>query len=153
MVTRNQILAVLELLSEYYNRTLSNPQVNIYLRQLAHLDSDSLQEAAYDWINQSPFFPRVSELLQAAARHPPALPNYLELEEAELTRRFFVDGDLDREAWEHLATLFERSGDLTYANRTRRKLIRLQTEFDEDRHLKEQFKRKYLEWETSGQDE
>ena len=150
MATPEEIINVLEMLSEYYDRTLTRPQLRIYVSQLADIQFMVLKRAAYDWIKGSPFFPRVSELRSSASRYPPHEPDYLLQQEEELTRIFFVEGTLDPAAWEDLARHYDRNDRLERAVMIRRSFLHLQTDYDENRHLTQQAKHRYRKWESLG---
>jgi hypothetical protein len=67
----------------------------------------SLKHAARDRINTSPFFPKVSELREAAARFPPPEPDPLWDEIQSLKREFLIGGNLDLDAWSELEQRFD----------------------------------------------
>ena len=68
MATKSKVLSVLEMLSGYYSKEPTDAQINIYLRTLTDIPDPILEQAAYDWIAQSQFFPRVNELRSSAQR-------------------------------------------------------------------------------------
>jgi hypothetical protein len=143
MSTPSEIVAILELLSEYYNRTLTKPQVRIYVRQLKDLDPHQLEKAAYAWIDRSPFFPRISELRDTAAVIKSPQQDLMYLEAQSLKREFFISHTLDTGKWKNLIQRLTRSGRLEYANHLRCTLSRLQTEYDQYGNLKPEFKEKF----------
>lgn len=148
MASRQEILQLLEALSEYYDRTLSNQNVPIYLDLLAAVPTYSLQQAVWNWIRTSPFFPRVSDLHKLAEKYPVPRPDPLELEMQSLKRRFFTEGSLDLDEWrylEHKLTTLDR---LEEAHHLRTTLHHLQTDYDEDGNMTERARQKYREWET-----
>ena len=71
MANANQILAALRQLSAYYGKEPSEAQVRVYLDMLMEMDAQVLQHAVRAWIRKSPFFHRVSELLQMEASYKP----------------------------------------------------------------------------------
>jgi hypothetical protein len=132
MATTIEIINVLKLLSGYYGRELSASNLQVYLQALADLEPRSLAQAARQWIGQSPFFPRVSELRQLAARISGSgntqapLPDYLAAEALELEESFADSGVLDPRAWNDLARRFEQADRPHRAAAIRRRLAAYQ---------------------------
>lgn len=126
MADETQILSALRRLSAYYGKEPSKEQARLYLEMLADLQPAALDFAVRSWIRRSPFFPRISELLEAAARYspPPADPLWVLLQaQYRLERRFFREGVVDAAQWEDLAQRFEQYG-RTYSARACRERLR-----------------------------
>ena len=150
MATTAEIIEILELLSDYYDRTLINPQVRVYVRHLSDLHIFSLKHAARDRINTSPFFPKVSELRETAARFPPPEPDPLWDELQSLKRKFLTGGGLDLDAWSDLEQRFESARRIDEAHHLRRTLYHLQHDYDEHgNYLKAVKKRRLVNSEGS----
>lgn len=148
MATREEVIELLEALSEYYGRTLSDQNVPIYLYQLVTIPTYSLQRAVFGWIRTSPYFPKISDIVKLAEQYPVPRPDPLELELQSLKRCFFAEGVLDLDEWqtlEHKYTTLDREEE---AHHLRTTLRHLQTDFEEDGHLTEAARQKYREWET-----
>ena len=161
-IPREQVLAVLEMLCEYYRYTLTSTQLSIYVNHLADLDPYKLRQAAESLIDRSPYFPRVSDLRSAASKQLPPDPEILFREADELRNAFFRDGSLDPDTWEDLARRLELAGYIEYAEMIRIKCHRLQTEFDEYGRLKPEFEMQYSkaleiflnsDWESEEKDD
>jgi hypothetical protein len=118
----DQVLAVLSLLAEYYNHEPSEAQANIYLDALSDLDPSVLDDSARLWIHRSPFFPKVSELLEIARSVPAPTPDYLANQAQMLEDDFYYDRTLDPQAWLDLAEEFEKADRPHRALHTRQKL-------------------------------
>jgi hypothetical protein len=118
----DQVLAVLSLLTEYYNHEPSEAQANIYLDALSDLDPSVLDDSARLWIHRSPFFPKVSELLEIARSVPAPTPDYLANQAQMLEDDFYYDRTLDPQAWLDLAEEFEKADRPHRALHTRQKL-------------------------------
>jgi hypothetical protein len=108
MDQRLEILNVMSMLSEYYGHEPSKGQVGIYLRALADVHPAALRDAAYAWIQQSPFYPRVNELRRLAAYYAPE-SNYRLQELYALQDVFFQQGRLELDEWETLEEHFKRA--------------------------------------------
>jgi hypothetical protein len=126
MANANQILAALRQLSAYYGKEPSEAQVRVYLDMLNEMDPQVLQHAVRAWIRRSPFFPRVSELLEMERNYKPPALDLLAAQAQALKDDFYCEGRLEPEAWEILATRFEESGRPARAEHTRQNLHRLQ---------------------------
>lgn len=127
MAAKSEILEVLRLLGEYYNRKPSTAQEQVYLRLLGDLEAPALRQAAYLWMAKSPFFPKVNEL-RAEAEAAAAQPEYdpLGAQAEALEAAFYHQGRLDADAWLALAEQLERVGRVHRAERVRQRLARLQ---------------------------
>ena len=128
--TPDQVLSVLKLLAEYYNHEPTETQASIYLDALSDLDPVPLQESARRWIRRSPFFPKVSDLLQIARQIPSPAPDALAYRVQALEDAFYAEGRLDPAEWERLAVQFEQLDRPHRAASTRGKLRSLQTILD-----------------------
>jgi hypothetical protein len=148
MATSAEIIEILELLSEYYDRTLTNPQVRVYVRHLSDLHIFSLKHAARNTINSSPFFPKVSELRETAARFPPPEPDPLWDELQSLKLKFLTGGGLDLDAWSDLEQRLEAAHLIGYAHYLCRALIHLQNDYDSEGNLTDEARQRLLEWEN-----
>ncbi len=120
MASQLEVLSALRALSNYYGKEPGPQKVNFYLSCLADIDVDALRYAVLAWIKRSPFFPRVSELRQAASEYQPRI-DYLAEEYQRLFDAFFLAGELDPAAWEDLAQSFERADRPARADHTRKK--------------------------------
>ena len=119
MANDTQILSALRRLSAYYGKEPSKEQARLYLEMLAELEPAALEFAVRSWIRRSPFFPRISELLEAAAQYtpPPADPAWMLFQvQYRLERKVFREGVLDAALWENLVQRFEQYG-RTYSAR------------------------------------
>ena len=152
MATSVEVVEILELLSEYYDRTLTNPQVRVYVRHLSDLHIYSLKHAARERINTSPFFPKVSELRETAARFPPPEPDPFWDELQSLKRKFLTGGGLDLEAWSELEQRIEAAQLSGYVHYLRRTLIHLQNDYDSEGNLTDEAKNKILQWENNNKE-
>jgi hypothetical protein len=121
------VISVLEMLCEYYNAEPSEAQLRVYMDLLCNLEPWALKEAAYAWICRSPFFPKVSELLQAAREIPPPQPNFLFIELLELENDFYHRRVLNPEAFLDLAKRCERAGRVHTAQHARDRLALFQS--------------------------
>ena len=148
MAASEEVIEILELLSEYYDRTLTNPQVRVYVRHLSDLNIYSLKHAARERINTSPFFPKVSELRETAARFPPPEPDPFWDELQSLKRKFLTGGGLDLDSWSDLEQRLEAVQLLGYAHYLRDTLRHLQNDYDENGVYLDEAKERYLEWEN-----
>jgi len=153
MATSAEVIEILEHLSEYYDRTLTNPQVRVYVRHLSGLHIYSLKHAARERINTSPFFPKVSELRETAARFPPPEPDPLWDELQSLKQKFFTGGGLDLAAWSDLEQRLSAAHLIGYAHYLRDTLRHLQTDYDENGNYLDEAKDRYLEWENLNKGE
>ena len=124
--TPDQVISVLKLLAEYYNHEPTETQASIYLDALSDLDPVPLQESARRWIRRSPFFPKVSDLLQIARQIPSPAPDALAYRVQALEDAFYADRTLDPQAWLALADEFERADRPHRALHTRQKLAAFQ---------------------------
>ena len=124
--TPDQVLSVLKLLAEYYNHEPTETQASIYLDALSDLDPVPLQESARRWIRRSPFFPKVSDLLQIARQIPSPAPDTLAYRVQALEDAFYADRTLDPQAWLALADEFEHADRPHRALHTRQKLAAFQ---------------------------
>lgn len=131
MADQTQILAALRKLSAYYGKEPTKDQAHIYLELLADLEPAALDFAVQEWLQSSPFFPRLNELLQTARRYQPpaaspaqALGHCLRL----LERKFWRERVLDQQEWENLAARMEIEGCTHQANRCRSRLRQLQNQ-------------------------
>lgn len=119
--TPDQVLSVLSMLAEYYGKEPSEAQASLYLDALSDLDHPILQESARQWIRRSPFFPKISDLLEIARDIPAVVPDYLANRAQMLEDDFYYDRTLDPQAWQELAEAFERADRPHRAQHTRKK--------------------------------
>ena len=125
MADQAQIFAALRKLSRYYGKEPTHDQALIYLELLADLEPAALEYAVQEWIKNSPFFPRLNELLQTARRYmpSPASPvQALRFSQQLLERKFWQERVLDPQEWEALAARFEIAGCVHQATRCRSRL-------------------------------
>lgn len=149
MATSSEILDILEILSEYYDRTLTNPQVRVYVRHLSDLHIFSLKHAARERINTSPFFPKVSKLRETAARFPAPEPDPLWDELQSLKRNFLTGGSLDLDTGSYLEQRLEAVQLYGYVHYPRRTLDHLQNDCQPNGYLNHKAEHKCCEWENS----
>lgn len=111
------ILSALRKLAACYGKQPTRAQTDVYLEMLADVEPAALDYAVNSWIRQSPFFPRINELLRIASQyHKPASSpsHYLYQKQFLLEQIFTSEGKLDSQAWEELAQRFELFG-MTYS--------------------------------------
>ncbi len=135
MAEPEQILNVLERLALAFSaRSLDQGTIHQYIEHLQDIPGWLLDQAASYLILHERFFPRISELRQAAARlgntHDFAsLPADLTVDtlaaQAQLLQdRFYLDDSLEPAEWLRLAEAFEAAGRPHRAERTRQRLER-----------------------------
>jgi hypothetical protein len=107
--THKQVIAVLSKLAAYYSKEPTEEQAIIYLDALSRLEPSVLNESARLWINRSPFFPKVSELLQIAGEIPVLPRDDLVNMVMVLEHAFYHDRTLDEQAWLDLANAFYKA--------------------------------------------
>jgi hypothetical protein len=125
MATPSQILFALRNLTAYYGKEPTKEQARFYLEMLAELEPAALEHAVQAWIRRSPFFPRISELLQTAANYrPPPIDPVRALYQMQyrLEQKFILEGVLDLNFWENLAQRFE-ANDRSYSASACRKRL------------------------------
>jgi hypothetical protein len=125
MSDKEHILSTLRKLANYYGKGPTKDQAEMYLEVLAGLEPEVLNYAVRAWIRKSPFFPRISELLQMAARYTPPAANPIRiilLEQYQLEREFYQQGKLDTGKWEALAKRFETHDRIYTAEACRQRL-------------------------------
>jgi len=130
MADDEHILFALRKLAIYYGKEPTKEQARIYLEMLAELEQDALDFAVQTWIRHSPFFPRISELLQTASRYmPEPAPQAYHLRKLQhaLERKFIFEGELEAQAWEDLAHRFEINGLSFAASACRKRFQRYKT--------------------------
>jgi hypothetical protein len=107
LVERQEAFQLLKELSRYYGREPEEAVFELYVQALQDIPAETLSQAAQAHIRESPYFPRISELLRQAACIPDPLTQPLaegehlwlamealnaclrgELPPAELERRF-----------------------------------------------------------------
>jgi len=138
MSDQREIAATLKtLIDAYPDHRIEKRTLQVYLERLADIPAYLLAAAAQAHIESSTWFPKISELRQAAARlantHdfsslPPYPVDHLLAEAYALEDAFFYEGRLDPAEWERLADKFERVNRPYRADHTREKLRRLQTD-------------------------
>ena len=109
MATEKQVIHSLKRLAAYYGREPTDEQAEIYVDLLGDLDAWRLRGAVRGWMQKSPFFPKVSELLELAAAIPEPQPDYLAAEASHLADKFYFTGELDQEEWDALIERFEHA--------------------------------------------
>jgi hypothetical protein len=143
MTSPAEIAALLKPLADAYpGQPLEKRTLQAYLEHLADLPAWLLEKAVRRHIQTSPWFPKIAELRQHAARLAgtsqfetldPSPPDPHLAEAWALIRTaqwledaFFHQGRLDPDEWERLAAQFERVERPYRAGYTREKLRRLQ---------------------------
>ncbi len=115
----------------YPDKQLSRQSLQVYLENLADIPSQILDAAVRAHIQSNPFFPRVSELRQAARKLTGGQPfealednpyDRLTRQAVELEEAFYRRGELDASAWERLAEQFDYWNRPERAARTRERL-------------------------------
>lgn len=123
------------LVDAYPDHRIEKRTLQIYLERLADIPAYLLAAAAQAHIESSTWFPKISELRQAATRLantrdfstlPPYPVDYLLNEAYALEDAFYYEGRLDPDEWERLALRFERLDRPYRRDYTREKLRRLQ---------------------------
>ena len=135
-MTDSEILLVLDrLIQAYPEKQIGKTLLKIYLDELMDVPIHLLTRAASQHIRTSPFFPRISDLRQAAqllagtvyfsSVSPPGV-DYLNLEAHQLEKDYFHHAIFDINKWEKLANQLERVGRLCGANELREKARHIQ---------------------------
>jgi hypothetical protein len=124
------------LLDAYPEKRMERETLEVYIRHLEDIPPDLLRRAVEAHIKNSQWFPRVSELRQAAGRiantrnfdtlSPPGVDALAEQAQS-LEDRFYTAGELNEHAWERLAQAFETARRPHRAEYAREKLRRLQS--------------------------
>lgn len=134
MATPNEVFAILEeLIAAYPEKALSKNTLDLYFSHLQDIPGITLAAAAGNHIRTSPWFPKIAELRQGAAKlagvvlfddhyaegngHRALVGAELDLQEA-----FFRGEKLDVEAWDKLIQGYEEEGYHECAERSRKRL-------------------------------
>ena len=135
MTAPQELIPILEELSQAYpEKQLEAETLQVYLDNLDDIPVYVLKAAVRQHIQSSQWFPRVSELRQAAARlagtsHFESLPprpiDRLLLEAQALEDAFYHGRTLEPESWQRLANNFASAGRHYAAEYTLEKLERL----------------------------
>jgi hypothetical protein len=121
----SRILSALRKLAVCYGKEPAKEQVEQYVEMLVDVEPAAVDYAVQAWIKRSPFYPRISELLQTAAKYtpPPIEPAQALLRvQHQLEWDFFQEGKLDTKRWESLAENFERIDRIYTAEACRKRL-------------------------------
>ena len=129
-------LSILKRIARAYpEKRLEEDTLLVYLEELADIPAPLLAQAASHHIRTSTYFPRVSELRQAAQQlagtpqftnlHEPGV-DFLDLEAYHLENVYFKQGEFDAQAWSRLASQFENVGRLHRAIELRQKAQHIQ---------------------------
>ena len=127
--------ALKKLTAAYPERKVERATLEVYVEELGDLPDWLLEAAVDEVIRQSAWFPKISELRQAAARLantrsfeslPRRLVNALSAEAQALEDAFYHEQRLDPAAWAALAQAFEAAGRPHRAGFAREKLRRLE---------------------------
>ncbi len=124
MAENGKILSALRKLAACYGKEPAKEQVEMYVEMLKEVEPAALDYAVQAWITRSPFYPRISELLQTAAKYtpPPAEPAQVLLRvQHQLEWDFYQQGKLDKTQWESLADNFERNDRIYTAQACRKR--------------------------------
>ena len=140
--TDQRVAAIFDLLktlaSAYPDRQVPRETLKLYVQALEDIPAYILHRAVIAHIQESPWFPRISELRQRAVKIAGApdfagLPDkpldYLRLEEEALWQAFDRTGELDISAMEALLAKYERLGRQAVADALRQRV----DYFSEDR--------------------
>ncbi len=119
----------------YPEKRLDEATLKVYLDELADIPAPLLDQAVKRHIQNSPWFPHVSELRKAALQiagaadfasvYPPGV-DFLALEAHELENAYFKRAEFDPAAWDRLARQFERCGRSCRAEELRLKAQHIQ---------------------------
>lgn len=134
MATPNEVFAILEeLIAAYPEKALSKNTLDMYFSHLQDIPGVTLAAAAREHVRTSPWFPKIAELRQGAAKLAGAvlLDNHyaegnghrsLVGAELDLQEAFFHGEELDVAAWEKLIRGYEEEGYNECAEQSRRRL-------------------------------
>lgn len=135
-MTRPIVMALKMLSDAYPEKRVEAATLQVYLQHLDDIPPGLLKQAVEAHIKESPWFPKVSELRQMAAKiagvqrfetlSPPGGDTLAERVQA-LEDQFYAHRQLDPPAWERLAAAFERADRPHRAVHTREKLRRLRS--------------------------
>jgi hypothetical protein len=135
-MTLSIALVLKTLVDAYPEKRVERDTLQVYLQHLDDIPPELLKQAVEAHIKESPWFPKISELRQLAAKIagvrnfetlPPFSVDPLAERVQALEDRFYAERRLEPRAWERLAAAFERAGRPHRAEHTRAKLRRLQT--------------------------
>ena len=161
-MTDSEIITVLErLIHAYPDKQIGKTMLKIYVDELIDIPIHLLARAASLHIRTSPFFPRISDLRQAAQQlagtidfssiSPPGV-DYLDLEAHQLEKDYFHHAIFDINKWEKLAAQLERVGRLCRATELREKARHIQERESAYQRGEEypspEARLRYAEWET-----
>ena len=130
MASPDEILTILQdLVNAYPGKQMTDANFKIYVEHLSDIHPVLLRRAADNLIANSSWFPRVAEIRAEAARlvgsrmfssWEPSV-NTLRAQYFELQRDFYHHRKLDPDAWDDLATQFDRRDLIYSAQDTRRR--------------------------------
>ena len=136
MAAQAEIVILLKTLADAYpGQRIAKPTYQVYLDHLADIPAWLLERAVQRCIETSAWFPKISELRQAAAQianthNFTALElapiDYLAIEAQALEDVFYDQAHLDPAEWEYLAAMFDRQDRPHRAAHARDKLRGLQ---------------------------
>jgi hypothetical protein len=115
-----EILAILDRLTHAYpDKRLTKPTLKLYVEQLTDIPAPLLDQVVSQHIQNSPWFPHISDLRQAAQQlagsanfatlQPPG-EDFLNLEMLQLENDYFQRGKFNLHAWDALADQLDRVG-------------------------------------------
>ena len=132
MASAVEIVSSLKRLTHAYaGKEQARETMELYIEMLADIPGYVLKRAVEEYIAEATWFPRISELRQAAEKVagtncfwelPETLVDRLRGEAVQLENLFFRDGILDADMWEQLAGQFEQAGREYGAEGVRKKL-------------------------------
>ena len=120
MATPTEVLNALKKLNVYYSKETPREKIQIYQDTLIDLEPEAIEYAVHSWIKKSPFFPRVSDLREAAYEYRGPVKT-LDEEIQRLHDAFCKRQELDPTAWENLAKALDHAGRVYMAMNVRNK--------------------------------
>jgi Loader and inhibitor of phage G40P len=106
-----EVLITLQAAYPSYKPVSVGAMVDIYTKKLSRFPIGALKQAVDQVIDESKFFPAISELVGKASRiRQPVVLMPLEERRQALEDRYYQDGEFDPAEWRSLAQDFARAG-------------------------------------------
>ncbi len=110
-----EVLIMLQAAYPHYKPVSVEAMVDLYTRKLGRFSAEALRQAADQVIDESKFFPQISELVERASRiKAPVVVaqgvDQLAALRQELEDRFYQGGELERQEWANLVRALEAAG-------------------------------------------
>jgi hypothetical protein len=106
-----KILMTLQVAFPNYKPASVGEMVDLYTRKLARFPIEALNQAVDQVIDESKFFPAISELVERAGKiRQPVVIVPLEERRQALQDRFYLEGIFEPAEWRSLAQDFTRAG-------------------------------------------